>query len=103
MEARNAMINDPRTARIFFENEAAEFLTSELKIPCKTSTLRYKRSQGGGPVYRRVLGRVEYDEGALRDWAASMRAVSYSHTAEEPENIRLKLAKAEAKAAVKAA
>ncbi len=92
------MITEPTTDRIFFENEAAEFLTSELKIPCKVSTLRYKRSQGGGPVYRRVLGRVEYDESSLRAWAASMRATTYTHTAEEPEHIRLKKAKAEAKA-----
>ena len=78
------MTTDTPSNRIFFEREAAHFLSAELKVPCKKSTLASKRMNGGGPKYRRVLGRVEYDESALRDWVASLRAISFAVTAQEP-------------------
>jgi hypothetical protein len=70
--------------RIFFEREAAQFLTDELKVPVRTSTLSSKRLNGGGPAYRRVLGRIEYDEAALRAWVNDLRAKTFVSTAEEP-------------------
>lgn len=72
------------TNRIFFEREAATFLTEELRVPVKTSTLASKRMNGGGPAYSRVLGRVEYLESDLRKWVDTLRAHRYTSTAEEP-------------------
>jgi hypothetical protein len=69
--------------RIFFEREAAQFLTEELRIPCKVSTLAAKRRDGGGPAYRRVLARVEYPESSLRTWADALRAKTFTATAQE--------------------
>lgn len=73
------------TDRIFFEPEAATFLDKELRIPIKRSTLASKRRTGGGPAYRRVLGRVEYTEADLRAWAESLRAKAFVSTAQEPK------------------
>ncbi|QYK40237.1 MAG: hypothetical protein KF887_12410 [Paracoccaceae bacterium] len=72
------------TSRIFFEREAATFLTEELKVPVKTSTLAAKRMNGGGPTYRRVLGRIEYVEADLREWVDTLRAHRFTSTAQEP-------------------
>jgi len=72
------------TNRIFFESEAATFLTEELRVPVKTSTLASKRMNGGGPAYRRVLGRVEYVEADLREWVETLRARRFTSTAQEP-------------------
>jgi hypothetical protein len=69
--------------RIFFEREAAQFLSDELKIRCKASTLAAKRRDGGGPAYRRVLARVEYPESSLRAWADALRAKAFTATAQE--------------------
>lgn len=68
--------------RIFNENEAAEFLSTELRLRIKPSTLRAKRRTGGGPVFARPMNAVEYSEADLRSWAEGLRAAKYRNTAE---------------------
>jgi hypothetical protein len=70
------------SGRIFFEAEAAAFLTAELKAPVKASTLRAKRRDGTGPKFGVVFNRVEYREEDLTAWVEGLRKKRFTNTAQ---------------------
>lgn len=71
------------TDRIFNSREAAKFITAELQMSIKDATLRLKRTNGTGPLYCRVWGRIEYTETDLREWVEQCRSKKFRSTAEE--------------------
>jgi hypothetical protein len=71
--------------RIFTLREAAQFLTEELGVPTSAGGLQNRRTDGTGPKFARVFGRIEYAEADIRAWVAEHRSRKVRSTAEASE------------------
>lgn len=67
--------------RFLNTDDAAEYLTA-LGLPITSQTLRHKRSNGTGPLFRKWTGRVVYAVSDLETWANDAMTPPVSNTAE---------------------
>lgn len=59
--------------------QASDLLKTSYGISYSTHTMARHRSEGGGPVYRKINHRVYYTQYDLRDWVVE-RATPLSNT-----------------------
>jgi hypothetical protein len=57
--------------RLLRRNEAAQYLSEVIGLPCSPRTLAKLACIGGGPIYRKGFRRALYEPSDLDSWAAS--------------------------------
>ena len=69
--------------RMFDQAGAAKFLWDEYGVRIASKTLQKRRVTGqNSPPFRKVIGRILYEEGPLRSWAEAQRSPLVNSTSE---------------------
>lgn len=66
----------------YFDQVQGSAFLKELGVKVAPKTLQKRRVIGGGPPFRKVMGRVVYEREGLRAWAGAQRSRLVTSTSE---------------------
>jgi len=64
------------------QDAASAFLWNACGVRIAPKTLQKRRVVGGGPPFRKVIGRVVYERAPLKAWGEAQRSVPVTSTSE---------------------
>lgn len=64
------------------QRTASQFLRSVCGVTIAAKTLQKRRVIGGGPPFRKVIGRVVYERAPLKAWGEAQRSAPVTSTSE---------------------
>ena len=68
----------------YFDQVQGSAFLKKLGVKVAPKTLQKRRVIGGGPPFRKVMGRVVYEREGLRAWAEAQRSPLVTSTSELP-------------------